>query len=169
MTYQTKREIAIKYVKFDVTSNHRWTERATCLLEAGKRVKYAFENICTDGEIKCWVPLKYFFDTLVTPVNNRRNQCATHCLDTGKSAYYAFENRCNGGNFECMVFKKCLIDTLLAFVLLYGVDVWGGSIPNSTKETRNVKKQFHMKFLQTKHKHHTRFYFLRPDHFQLRS
>ena len=68
MTYQPKRAIAIKYLKFELPSNHRWTEHATCLLETGKRVKYAFEYICIDGEIKCLVLLILSIENYVTSI-----------------------------------------------------------------------------------------------------
>ena len=42
-------------------------------------------------------------------------------------------------------------NTLVTLVLLYGVEVWGGSIPKSTwKEFENVQKHFLTKFLQVK-------------------
>ena len=44
---------------------------------------------------------------------------------------------------ECWVLKKYLFDTLVTPVLLYGMEVWGGSIPKSTlKEFEDVQKHF---------------------------
>ena len=72
-------------------------------------------------------------------------------LEVGKRAYYAFENTCNHGDIKCWVLKKYLFDTLVTPVLLYGVEVWGGSIPKSTwKAFENVQKHFLTKFLQVK-------------------
>ena len=53
-------------------------------------------------------------------------------LDAGKRAYYALENTCNLGDIKCSVLKKYLFDTLVTPVLLYGVELWGGTIPKST-------------------------------------
>ena len=47
--------------------------------------------------------------------------------------------------------SRNLFDTLVTLVLLYGVEVWGGSIPKSTwKEFENVQKLFRTKFQQVK-------------------
>ena len=83
--------------------------------------------------------------------NHRWNECASHHLEAGKRAYYAFENICNGGEITCWVLKKYLFVTLVLPVLLYGVEVWGGSISKSTwKEFETVQKRFLMNFLQVK-------------------
>ena len=88
---------------------------------------------------------------LEVPLNHRWNECATHRLEAGKRAYYAFENTCNHGDIKCWVLKKYLFDTLVTSVLLYGVEVWGGSIPKSMwKAFENVQKHFLTKFLQAK-------------------
>ncbi|MCO5571718.1 hypothetical protein L7F22_025465 [Adiantum nelumboides] len=64
-------------------------------------------------------------------------------LEAGKRAYYAFENMCNAGEIKCWALKKYLFDTLVTSVLLYGVEIWGGSISKSTwKEFENVQKRF---------------------------
>ena len=84
----------------------------------------------------------------------------------GKRAHYVFENTCNHGDIKCSVLKKYLFDTLVTPVLLYGVEVWGGSIPKSTwKEFENVQKHFLTK-LRNKHPTPSS---LRWDHFPLRS
>ena len=65
-----------------------------------------------------------------------------------KRAYYAFENTCNHGVSKCWVLKKYLFDTLVTPVLLYGMEVWDGSISKSTwKEFENVQKYFLTKFV----------------------
>ena len=47
--------------------------------------------------------------------------------------------------------QEIFFDTLVTPVLLYRVEVWGGSIPKSTwKEFENVQKHFLTKFLQVK-------------------
>ena len=62
-------------------------------------------------------------------------------LEAGKRAYYAFENMCNAGEIKCWALKKYLFDTLVTPVLLYGVEVWGGSIAKSTwQEFENAQK-----------------------------
>ena len=43
---------SFKYLGLEVPSKHRWNEYVTNHLERGKRIYYAFENICNDGEIK---------------------------------------------------------------------------------------------------------------------
>ena len=41
------------------------------------------------------------------------------------------------------VLKKYIFNTLVTFVLLYGVEVWGGNLPKSTrKEKNNFKSSF---------------------------
>ena len=88
---------------------------------------------------------------LEVPSNHRWNECGRHRLNVGKRAYYAFQNICNLGHIKCCVLKKYLFDTLVTLVLLYGVEVWGDSIPKSMwKEFENVQKQFLTKFLQVK-------------------
>ena len=64
--------------------------------------------------------------------NHRWNECATYRLEAGKREYYTFENTWNCGDIKCWVLKKYLFYTLVTPVLLYGVEVWGGSIPKST-------------------------------------
>ena len=87
--------------------------------------------------LKCVESFKYL--VLKVPSNHRWNECVTCRLETGKRAYYTFENTCNHGDIKCWVLKKYLFDTLVTSVLLYGVEVWGGSIPKSTwKEFENV-------------------------------
>ena len=82
--------------------------------------------------------LKYL--GLEVPSNHRWNECATHHLKAGKQAYYAFENTCNRGDIKCWILKKYLFDTLVTPMLLYGWEVWGGSILKSTwKEFENVQ------------------------------
>ena len=105
---------------------------------------------------------------LEVPLNHRWNECATHRLEAGKRAYYAFENICNLGDIKCWILKKYHFDTLVTPVLLYGVEVWGSSIPKSTwKAFENVQKHFLTKFLQVKKQ--TPYTSLRRDHFPLRS
>ena len=73
------------------------------------------------------------------------------CLEADKRAYYTFENTCNHGNMKCWVLKKYLFDTFMTKVILYGVEVRGGSIPTSRwKEFENVQKHFLTMFLQVK-------------------
>ena len=55
----------------------------------------------------------------------RWNESATRRVEPCKRGYYAFENRTR-------VLEKYLFDTLVTPILLYGVEVWGGSIPEST-------------------------------------
>ena len=99
--------------------------------------------------LECVESFKYL--GLEVPSNYRWNECATHRVEANKRAYYAFENRCNLRDIKCWVLKKHLFDTLVTPVLLYGVKVWGGSIPKSTwKEFENVQKHFLTKFLQVK-------------------
>ena len=99
--------------------------------------------------LECVESFKYL--GLEVPSNHRWNECATRRLEAGKRAYYAFENTCNLGDIKCWVLKKYLFNTLVTPVLLYGVEVWGGSIPKSTwKAFENVQKHFLTKFLQVK-------------------
>lgn len=62
---------------------------------------------------------------LEIPANYKWHRCAMRRLEAGKRSYYAFENMCNHGNIKCWALKKYLFDAL---VILYGVEVWGGSI-----------------------------------------
>ena len=72
-------------------------------------------------------------------------------LKPEKRAYYAFENMCHQGDIKCWVLKKYLFDTLVTPVLLYGVEVWGGSISNSSwKEFEAIQKRFLTTFFQVK-------------------
>ncbi|MCO5587893.1 hypothetical protein L7F22_041845 [Adiantum nelumboides] len=88
---------------------------------------------------------------LEVPSNHKWHECAMRRLEVGKRAYYAFENMCNAGNIKCWVLKKYLFDALVTPVLLYGIEVWGGSISKSTwKEFENVQKRFLTNFLQVK-------------------
>ncbi|RYA37889.1 hypothetical protein DD603_24155, partial [Enterobacter cloacae complex sp. 2DZ2F2B] len=88
---------------------------------------------------------------LEVPSNHKWKDCAMRRLEAGKRAYYAFENMCNAGEIKCWALKKYLFDTLVTPVLLYGVEVWGGSIGKSTwKEFENVQKRFLTNFLQVK-------------------
>ncbi|MCO5570377.1 hypothetical protein L7F22_024097 [Adiantum nelumboides] len=80
--------------------------------------------------------------------NHKWKDCAMRCLEVKKRAYYAFENMCNA---ECCALKKYLFDILVTPVLLYGVEVWGGSISKSTwKEFENVQKRFLTNCFQVK-------------------
>ena len=77
---------------------------------------------------------------LEVPANHKWRECAMRRLEAGKRAYYAFENMCNQGNIKCWPLKKYLFDTLVMHVLLYGVEVWGGSISTSTwKEFEGIQ------------------------------
>ena len=88
---------------------------------------------------------------LEVPSNHKWRDCAMRRLEAGKRAYYAFENMCNVGEIKCWALKKYLFDTLVTPVLLYGVEVWGGSISKSTwKDFENVQKRFLTNFLQVK-------------------
>ena len=72
-------------------------------------------------------------------------------LEAGKRAYYAFENMCNVGEIKCWAHKKYLFDALVTPVLLYEVEVWGGSISKSTwKEFEKLQKRFLSNFFQVK-------------------
>ena len=52
---------------------------------------------------------------------------------------------------KCWPLKKYLFDTLVTPVLLYGVEIWGGSISMSTwKEFESVQKGFLSPFFQVK-------------------
>ena len=91
--------------------------------------------------LKCVEWFKYL--ALEVPSNHRWNECATRYLEARKRAYYAFKNTCNHGDIKCWVLKKYLFDTWMTPVLLYGMEVWGGSIPKSTlKEFEDVQKHF---------------------------
>ena len=59
---------SFKYLGLEVPANYKWRECAMRRLEAGKRAYYAFENMCHQGNIKCWTLKKYLFDALVLPV-----------------------------------------------------------------------------------------------------
>ena len=59
---------------------------------------------------------------------------------------------CNAVQIKCWVLKKYSF-ALVTPVLLYGVEVWGGSISKSTwKEFEKVQKRFLSNFLQVKAK-----------------
>ena len=117
------------------------------LLESQKRDKACI--IYNNEPLECVESFKYL--GLEVPSNHRWNECAARCLEAGKRAYYAFENTCDRGDIKCWVLKKYLFDTLVTPVLLYGVEVWGGSIPNSTwKEFEHVQIHFLIKFTQVK-------------------
>ena len=91
--------------------------------------------------LECVESFKYL--GLEVPSNHKWNECATRRLEAGKRAYYAFENTCNLGDIKCWVLKKYLFDTLVTPVLLYGVEVWGSSIPKSTwKEFKDPRLNF---------------------------
>ena len=88
---------------------------------------------------------------LEVPANYKWRECAMRRLEAGKRAYYAFENMCHQGNIKCWTLKKYLFDALVLPVLLYGVEVWGGSISTSTwKEFERVQKRFITNFLKVK-------------------
>ncbi|MCO5605801.1 hypothetical protein L7F22_059985 [Adiantum nelumboides] len=88
---------------------------------------------------------------LEVPANHKWKDCAMRRLEAGKRAYYAFENMCNAGEIKCWALNKYLFDTLVTSVLLYGVEIWGGSISKSTwKEFENVQKRFLTNFFQVK-------------------
>ena len=88
---------------------------------------------------------------LEIPHNHKWNECAMRRLEAGKRAYYAFENMCNVGEIKCWALKKYLFDALVTPVLLYGVEVWGGSISKSTwKEFEKLQKRFLSNFFQVK-------------------
>ena len=83
--------------------------------------------------------------------NYKWHGCAMRRLEAGKRAYYAFENMCNHGNIKSWTLKKYLFDALVIPVILYGVEVWGGSISNSTwKDFEGVQKRFLTTFLKVK-------------------
>ena len=77
----------------------------------------------------CVASFKYL--DLEVPSNRRWNECATHYLEAGKRTYYAFENTCNHEDIKCWVIKKYVFDDLKTPMLLFGVEVCGGSIPKS--------------------------------------
>ncbi|MCO5550705.1 hypothetical protein L7F22_004195 [Adiantum nelumboides] len=88
---------------------------------------------------------------LEVPANHKWKDCAMRCLEAEKRTYYAFENMCNAEEIKCWALKKYLFDTLVTPVLLYGVEVWGGSISKSTwKEFENVQKRFLINVFQVK-------------------
>ena len=103
---------------------------------------------------------------LEVPANHKWHECAMRRLEAGKRAYYAFENMCNAGNIKCWVLKKYLFDILVTPVLLYVVEVWGGSISKSTwKAFKMPKSVFLQTFFMLRHKHHICSYFLSRDLF----
>ncbi|MCO5599234.1 hypothetical protein L7F22_053335 [Adiantum nelumboides] len=91
-----------------------------------------------------------YLDLEVT-ANHKWKDCAMRHLEAGKRADYAFENMCNVGEIKCSALNKYLFDTLVTSVLLYGVEVWRGSISKSTwKEFENVQKRFLTNVFQVK-------------------
>ena len=88
---------------------------------------------------------------LKVPANHKWHKCAMQRLEARKRAYYAFENMCHQGDIKCWALKKYLFDTFVMPVLLYGVEIWGGSISTfSWKEFENVQKRFLTNFFQVK-------------------
>ncbi|MCO5599235.1 hypothetical protein L7F22_053336 [Adiantum nelumboides] len=88
---------------------------------------------------------------LEVTANHKWKDCAMRHLEAGKRADYAFENMCNVGEIKCSALNKYLFDTLVTSVLLYEVEVWGGSISKSTwKEFENVQKRFLTNVFQVK-------------------
>ena len=106
---------------------------------------------------------------LEVPSNHKWHECAMRRLEARKMAYYAFENMCHQGDIKCWVLKKYLFDTLVTPVLLYGVEVWGGSISNSSwKEFEAVQKRFLTTFFQVKvQTHYLLLFYLNPTYFHL--
>ena len=58
---------------------------------------------------------------------------------------------CNEGNIKSWSLKKYLFDALVLPVILYGVEIWGGSIsPSTWEEFEGIQKRFLTNFLKVK-------------------
>ena len=65
-----------------------------------------------------------------------------------KRAYYAFENMCRQADIQSWNLKKYLFDTLVTPVILYGVEVWGGSLSKDRwNDIEKIQKLFLTNFL----------------------
>ena len=85
---------------------------------------------------------------LEIPSDHKWYQCATKRRENGKRAYYAFENMCRQAGIQSWNLKKYLFDTLVTPVILYGVEVWGGSLSKDRwNDIKKIQKLFLTNFL----------------------
>ena len=85
---------------------------------------------------------------LEIPSDHRWYKCATKRRENGKRAYYAFENMCREAEIQSWHLKKYLFDTLVTPVILYGVEVWGGSLSKDKwNDIKKIQKLFLTNFL----------------------
>lgn len=85
------------------------------------------------------------------PSNHKWQSCVDKRIVAGWKSYYAFENTCRRAQIGSWRLKKYLFDTLVTPVLLYGVEVWGGSLSKASwNEVEKIQKRFLTSFLAVK-------------------
>lgn len=73
-------------------------------------------------------------------------------LAAGKCKYYHFENECSRTDTQCWKVRSMVFDAYVIQTVLYGVEVWGGSISSSA--WNNIEKLQKAQTLGCQ-KHHT--------------
>ena len=77
------------------------------------------------------------------PANHRWHTCMERRLAAGKSKYCQFENDCSHTDTKCWKIRCILFDAYVLQTILYGVEVWGGSISLSTwNDIEKLQKAF---------------------------
>lgn len=77
------------------------------------------------------------------PADHRWHTCVERRLAAGKSKYYQFENDCSHTDTKCWKIRCILFDAYVLQTVLYGVEVWGGSISSSIwNDIEKLQKAF---------------------------
>ena len=74
---------------------------------------------------------------------NMWNVCYESTLQAGWNGYYMFENQCNTSDTGGWEVKLMLFNAMVILVLLYGVEMWGGTISQTAlNEIEKIHKLF---------------------------
>eukprot|EP00249_Psilotum_nudum_P023837 c29002_g1_i1 orf=1190-2446(+) len=77
------------------------------------------------------------------PANNRWSTCVHRRLDAGWGKYFQFENECYNSNTRRWHTRNMIFGAYVIQTVLYGVELWGGSISISTwNEIEKMQKSF---------------------------
>ena len=82
------------------------------------------------------------------PSDHKWGKAVERRLEAATGHYYAFENMCTQQEISSWRVRCTLFDALVVQTVLYGVEVWGGSIPPSTwNDIEKLQKQSLRRFL----------------------
>ena len=114
----------------------------TKLMVVRTKQPHQYPTLMYKGEpIQCLQSFKYL--GIDIPATNRWSGCFESRLQAGWKSYYMLENQCNQSDTRGWEVKLMLFNAMVTQVLLYGVEVWGGTISrNAWNEIEKIQKMF---------------------------